>query len=210
MTKKRRSVLMSALTFMLCLALVAGGTYALFSDQVTLTTHLKAGELDITLERTNLVTKALDNSTGFLVDIIDEEDVDFSKPTVRNVFDLEETDKIVPGCSYDATMKITNNTDVAFAYWIEIIDRNYEDIILGDQLVVTIKADGYEKTVKVSEGMLVGNQSEPVAILAKGEYDNFNVVLKFLDLANNNAAQNQSLNFDIVVHAVQVVNAPNP
>ena len=209
MTKKRRSVLMSAVTFMLCLALVAGGTYALFSDQVTLTTHLKAGELDITLERTNLVTKALDNSTGFLVDIIDEEDVDFSKPTIRNVFDLEETDKIVPGCSYDATMKITNNTDVAFAYWIEIIDRNYEDIILGDQLVVTIKADGYEKTVKVSEGMLVGNQSEPVAILAKGEYDNFNVVLKFLDLANNNAAQNQSLNFDIVVHAVQVVNAPN-
>ena len=201
---------MSAVTFMLCLALVAGGTYALFSDQVTLTTHLKAGELDITLERTNLVTKALDNSTGFLADIIDEEDVDFSKPTVRNVFDLEETDKIVPGCSYDATMKITNNTDVAFAYWIEIIDRNYEDIILGDQLVVTIKADGYEKTVKVSEGMLVGNQSEPVAILAKGEYDNFNVVLKFLDLANNNAAQNQSLNFDIVVHAVQVVNAPNP
>lgn len=201
---------MSAVTFMLCLALVAGGTYALFSDQVTLTTHLKAGELDITLERTNLVTKALDNSTGFLVDIIDEEDVDFSKPTIRNVFDLEETDKIVPGCSYDASMKITNNTDVAFAYWIEIIDRNYEDIILGDQLVVTIKADGYEKTVKVSEGMLVGNQSEPVAILAKGEYDNFNVVLEFLNLANNNAAQNQSLNFDIVVHAVQVVNAPNP
>lgn len=209
MTKKRRSVLMSAVTFMLCLALVAGGTYALFSDQVTLTTHLKAGELDITLERTNLVTKALDNSTGFLVDIIDEEDVDFSKPTVRNVFDLEKTDKIVPGCSYDASMKITNNTDVAFAYWIEIIDRNYEDIVLGDQLVVTIKADGYEKTVKVSEGMIVGNQSEPVAILAKGEYDNFNVVLEFLDLANNNAAQNQSLNFDIVVHAVQVVDAPN-
>lgn len=209
MTKKRRSVLLSAVTFMLCLALVAGGTYALFSDQVTLTTHLKAGELDITLERTNLVTKALDNSTGFLVDIIDEEDVDFSKPTVRNVFDLEETDKIVPGCSYDASMKITNNTDVAFAYWIEIIDRNYEDIVLGDQLVVTIKADGYEKTVKVSEGMIVGNQSEPVAILAKGEYDNFNVVLEFLDLANNNAAQNQSLNFDIVVHAVQVVDAPN-
>jgi len=63
-TTKKRSVLLSVMTLVLCLALVAGGTYALFSDQVTLTNHLEAGTLDITLTRTKLVTKSLDNETS--------------------------------------------------------------------------------------------------------------------------------------------------
>ena len=206
--KKKRSVLMSALTLLLCLALVAGGTYALFSDQVTLSTHLQAGTLNITLMRTHLVSKELDNKTGFLVKMENEEDVNFSNPTTRNVFDLDEFDKIVPGCSYDATMKITNDTDVAFAYWIEVINRNYEDIILGDQLKVTVKTEEYKKDAYVSYGMYIGSEKAPVGILAKGQSDEFNVILEFLDLANNNAAKGQNLNFDIVVHAVQVVDEP--
>ena len=209
MTKKRRSVLMSAVTFMLCLALVAGGTYALFSDQVTLTTHLQAGTMDITLERINLENSELDPITGFLAVHVDPETVDFSKPNAKNVFDIVDNDLIVPGCSYDATMRITNNTDVAFSYWIEIIDRNNADIVLGDQLAVTVKADNYKETVKVSQGMFIGNEAKPVGVLAKGQSADFNVVLEFLNLNNNNAAMGQNLNFDIVVHAVQVVNGPN-
>lgn len=201
---------MSAVTFMLCLALVAGGTYALFSDQVTLTTHLKAGTMDITLERTNLVTTALDGKTGFLVEEEDGELVDFSNPNDRNVFDLEENDKIVPGCSYDASMKITNNTDVAFAYWIEIVNRSSEELVLGDQVVVKVVREGYTAVVKINEGLSIGSQAKPIGVLAKTDFDEFNVVLEFLDLTTNNAAQNQSIDFDIVVHAVQVVDVPAP
>lgn len=209
MTKKRRSVLMSAMTFMLCLALVAGGTYALFSDQVTLTTHLKAGTLDITLKRVNLVTTSLDNQTGFLVEQTSSEVVDFSKPNDRNVFDLEDGDKIVPGCSYHAALELTNNTDVAFAYWIEIVNRSSEDLALADQLKISVKVgDGDQTSEILSEGLMVGSQSKPIGILAKTDSADFVVGLEFLDLIINNSAKSQSLNFDVVVHAVQVVEAP--
>ena len=209
MIKKRRSVLMSLVTFMLCLALVAGGTYALFSDQVTLTTHLKAGTLDITLERTNLVARTLNSETGFLGYVSNSEIVDFSKPTDRNVFDIDYTDKIVPGCAYHATLKLTNNTDVAFMYWVEIINRADKDLALADQLKVSVKVGEGEKTSEIlSDGLNVGSQAKPIGILAKSEAESFVVSLEFLDLAVNNAAKNQSLDFDVIVHAVQVVDAP--
>ena len=209
MIKKRRSVLMSLVTFMLCLALVAGGTYALFSDQVTLTTHLKAGTLDITLERTNLVARTLNSETGFLGYVSNSEIVDFSKPTDRNVFDIDYTDKIVPGCAYHATLKLTNNTDVAFMYWVEIVNRADKDLALADQLKVSVKVGEGEKTSEIlSDGLNVGSQAKPIGILAKSEAESFVVSLEFLDLAVNNAAKNQSLDFDVIVHAVQVVDAP--
>ena len=209
MIKKRRIVLMSLVTFMLCLALVAGGTYALFSDQVTLTTHLKAGTLDITLERTNLVARTLNSETGFLGYVSNSEIVDFSKPTDRNVFDIDYTDKIVPGCAYHATLKLTNNTDVAFMYWVEIVNRADKDLALADQLKVSVKVGEGEKTSEIlSDGLNVGSQAKPIGILAKSEAESFVVSLEFLDLAVNNAAKNQSLDFDVIVHAVQVVDAP--
>ena len=211
MTKRKRSVLLSFTTMMLCLALVVGGSYALFSDQVALTTHLKAGTLDITLERTNLVTKALDRKTGFLTNAESDELVNFSRPNDRNVFDIESTDKIVPGCHYTATMKITNNTDVAFAYWVQVINKATGEITpaLAEQLKVTVTAkDGTVIEGTVIDGLQVGSATDPINVLAIGDYESFDVSLEFLDLENNNLAKNQSLNFDIVVHAVQVTDAP--
>ena len=211
MTKRKRSVLLSFTTMMLCLALVVGGSYALFSDQVALTTHLKAGTLDITLERTHLVTRSLDRTTGFLTDGENDEIVDFSRPNSRNVFDLENTDKIVPGCSYTATLRITNNTDVAFRYWVMVINRETGEVMpeLAEQLRVSvITKDGRVLEGKVSEGLQVGTAEDPLNIMAKGDSESFDITLKFLDLETNNAAKSQSLNFDIVVYALQETDAP--
>lgn len=211
MTRRKRSVLLSFVTLMLCLALVVGGSYALFSDQVTLTTHLKAGTLDITLQRTNLVSRMLDYSTGFLVDRENPEIVDFSGPTERNVFDLGLADKIVPGCAYKATMKITNNTDVAFAYWIQVVSRTGDAEDLADQLLVTVTTkDGISVAGLVDEGFVVGTSTAPISVMAKNGSESFEVSLEFLDLPNNNSAKSQTLNFDIVVHAVQVLENPQP
>lgn len=209
MTRKRRSVLMSVMTVMLCLTLIAGGTYALFSDQVTLTTHLKAGTLDITLHRVNLKTLVLDNDTGYLTDKTSTEIVDFSRPTNRNVFDIDSNHKIVPGCTYDATLKLTNSTDVAFLYWVEIINRDLSGVDLADQLRVSVKVGEGDKVSEIlSDGLSVGSASNPIGVLAKTDSASFVVGLEFLDLPNNNSAKGQSLNFDVVVHAVQVTEAP--
>lgn len=215
MTTKKRSVLLSVMTLVLCLALVAGGTYALFSDQVTMTNHLEAGTLDITLTRTNLVTESLDDETGFLVEATSTEVVDFSNPTTRNVFDIDGDELIVPSCSYTATMSIANNSDVAFGYWLEIVFSDEANLELADQLQVTVTTvDGTTETEWLDEVLsesagLLGSAEAPMGILAKTKSAPFTISVEFIsDDDVNNDAQAQGLDFDLVVHAVQVTDAP--
>jgi len=212
-TTKKRSILLSILTLMLCLALVAVGTYALFSDQVTLENHLQAGTLDVTLTRTSLKTKTLDDTTGFLVDNpVNDEDVDFSKPTTRNVFDLETGDLIVPQSSYLAEMKIENNSDVAFKYWIEVVLKDSTDPAFAEQLDVKVTTEKMPQgtSATLSAGLKVGSEQTPIGTLAKGTSQTFTISVTFVDDNNvNNDAMNDELNFDIVVHAVQETEDPN-
>ena len=213
MTKKKRSVLMAVLTCVLCLALAAGGTYALFSDRVTLTNHLEAGTLNITLTRTYLSTTSLNKDTGFLVKTESPDDVSFTDPTGKNIFDITDETLIVPGCSYFAEMKISNKSDVAFGYWLEIIYDNTPYVALADQLNVKIvTADGktVEKRLDQLNG-IIGGENNPIGTLAKGGEALFTVSVEFLDLENhvNNDAKGQQLSFDLVVHAVQVT-TPKP
>ena len=85
MSRRMRGVLLAAVLLMLCVSLIAGGTYALFTDKVILTNHLQAGNLNITLKRTNLTSKTLNAETGFLVSREYTEDVDFTEKTDKNV-----------------------------------------------------------------------------------------------------------------------------
>ena len=218
MTKKKRSVLLSVLTFVLCLALVAGGTYALFSDKVTLKNHLQAGTLDITLTRTNLTTTSLSPDTGFLVETENPKDIDFSEPADlndpnaenKNVFDITDKTLIVPGCTYTAEMQITNNSDVAFGYWLEIVFDDKADLALADQLNVTVTtASGTtEKALSAIAGT-IGTETAPLGVLAKTGSTLFTISVEFLDLKDgaNNAAKSQALDFDVIVHAVQIPTA---
>ncbi len=222
MTRKKRSVLMSVLTLLLCLALVASGTYALFSDQVTLKNHLVAGTLDITLIRTNLTTLSLDNNTGFLVKTENPKDIDFSKPANlndpdaenKNVFDMTENTLVVPGSMYSAEMQIQNNSDVAFGYWLEIVFDDTVDLTLAEQLKITVTTVDESKSISgmLSENAgLIGGDIDPIGVLAKSGAALFTITVEFCDLdySVNNNAKNTSFDFDVVVHAVQVTTAPS-
>lgn len=223
MTTKKRSVLLSVMTLVLCLALVAGGTYALFSDQVTLENHLEAGTLDITLTRTNLVTTSLNAATGFLVETENSKDIDFSKPwdpnhpelENENVFDIASGTLIVPGCKFSAEMQITNNSDVAFGYWLEIVFDDTVDLTLAEQLKITVTTvDGNKsisKMLNTSAG-LIGSETDPIGILAKTGSQLFTISVEFCDLDDsvNNNAMGKNFEFDVIVNAVQITTAPTP
>lgn len=209
-TNRKRSLLISGSVILLCISAIVGMTYALFSDTAQVTHILQAGDLDITLVRTNLVTKSLDNTTGFLTDAENDEIVDFSNSTTRNVFDFDGNTRIVPGCEYTAAMQVSNNSDVAFAYWVGIVCADAEDEqknALAEQLKVTVTTDT-ENDAFLSEGLVVGSSAQPIGILAKGASGEFTIKVEFLDLAENNAAKNQDLEFDLVVYAVQVTQNP--
>ena len=205
----------------LCLAVVVGMSWALFTDTQNVTNHLKAGDLKITLKRTELLKTTL-NSAGYLFtpDQPDKTVVDFTNPTGDNVFDIGSTEKIVPGTKFSAKMQIENNSDVAFGYWIEVVctdKTNGED--LAKQLKLTVNT-GEDDISTINDGLKIGSDKNFIDVLAIGENGTFTVTVEFVDddytfingvlTSTNDLAEREDLAFDLVVYAVQVTTEPTP
>ncbi len=217
-TNRKRTLLVSSSVILLCMTMIVGMTWALFTDTQNVTNHLKAGDLQITLKRTELIKTTL-NDAGYLVTSEPNTTVeDFTNPTDENVFGIETNEKIVPDSKFVAKMQIENNSDVAFGYWIEIVctDKTSGEN-LAKQLKVTVNT-GSDKSGFVGNGLTVKGENDGyVGELAVGGSGTFTVTVEFLDsmvadnnIDDNDLAQNESLNFDLVVHAVQVTTAPTP
>ena len=209
-TNRKRALLVSASVILLCMTIIVGMTWALFTDTQKVTNHLQAGDLSITLKRTEL-TKTTLNAQGKLVTSApDTTTKNFSNPTDENVFGIVEGEKIVPGTKYVAKMQIENNSDVAFGYWIEIVCTDKTDgADLAKQLKVTVNT-GSDASAFVNDGLTVGSSSNYVGELIIGATAEFTVTVEFLDsfvaennIDHNDLAQGENLSFDLVVHAVQ-------
>ena len=209
-TNRKRALLVSASVILLCMTIIVGMTWALFTDTQKVTNHLQAGDLSITLKRTEL-TKTTLNAQGKLVTSDpDTTTKNFSNPTDENVFGIVEGEKIVPGTKYVAKMQVENHSDVAFGYWIEIVctdKTNGADI--AKQLKVTVNT-GTDASASVNDGLTVGSSSNYVGELIIGATAEFTVTVEFLDsfvaennIDHNDLAQGENLSFDLVVHAVQ-------
>lgn len=204
MAKRTRKLLLAFLTIALCLCMIVGGTYALFTDTVTITNHLQAGTLDITLKRTSLTTMTLDER-GYLVQKKDTDLKDFSNPTsTDNIFGLTSGEKIVPGSYYSAEMIIENNSSVAFKYSIKVEVNALSDTNLLNQMKLTLVANGESKSQSLSEGTEIEAMQH---VLIRGSA-NFTVKIDFPDDSTiNNAAQDNEIQFDLIVTATQVTSA---
>ena len=224
-TNRKRALIVSGAVILLCMTIIAGTTWALFTDTQTVSNHLQAGDLEITLARTELTKRTL-NSVGKLVTSDpDTTRLDFSNPTDENVFGIVENEKIVPGTKYVAKMEIANKSDVAFGYWVKI-DCKDEDVAktLAEQLKIIIYTDkngdgaidttseGVDSTV--ATGLEVGSDKDYIGTLECGKAENFIVSVEFIDMgytykdgvltSTNDGAQTQSVEFDLIVYAIQV------
>jgi predicted ribosomally synthesized peptide with SipW-like signal peptide len=121
MAKRIRILVTAMATILICVALIAVGSYALFSDTTRVKTHLQAGDLDIKLWRIDLAGKGVD-SKGLFDDIIEVDDKDFTDPSTSNIFDADDK-FIVPGSEYVAEMMISRSasTNVAIGYWLDFV-----------------------------------------------------------------------------------------
>ena len=228
-TNRKKALLVSTAIILLCMTIIVGMTWALFTDTVTVSNHLQAGDLNITLERIKLETYSIDASTGYLASTTNNDVVNFSNSTDKNVFDLTSGAKIVPCSYYAATMKISNNTaavlsnaqksDVAYDYWVEIklnvtglTDEEIEELKLDEQLMITVTSEklAEPQSKLLSEGLTVGGPTAPIGTLTLGDSDDFTVKMEFVNGVSNNAAKMQQLTFDLIVHAVQRTTAPTP
>ena len=214
----RRVALATAAIVLAALVLIAG-SYALFTDTITVSHHLQAGKLEATLTRKTLVGNQIDPN-GYLTDYEGEKNVDFSGTTEKNVFDLEET-LIVPCMYREATMELSNGGDVAFSYWVEIVltsPTSAKDVALSEQLLVSVATEnagaGMSLTDKPIQNdgkkITIGSQENPIGVVELSTTQTFSVKVEFKDYGNamdnvNNNAKNGELQFDMIVYAVQVV-----
>ena len=237
MTVKKRNVFLTVMTLMLCLTLIAGGTYALFTDRTELKTHLVAGTLEVDLVRTKLSATYLDGTTGYLTgpSVLHDEEVSFKEATTLGILDIpaDPTDPnaqpitssvMAPGCSYTVDMEIRGTADnsVAFGYWIQI-DYQGTANAFAKQVMVTITPEGGTPITKVASDLseTLGSEDDLFGPVAKNGVAKFTLTITFCDdstfdsdstTANddltNNDAKTQEFEFDIVVHAVQATEAP--
>ena len=236
-TNRKRALLISSSVILLCMTIIVGMTWALFTDTQTVSNHLKAGDLQITLKRTELTKTTLDDKGYLVTQPTDTNSVNFTDPTDENIFGLtmengEVTEKIVPGSKFVATMQIENNSDAAFKYWARI-DCKDEDVAkkLAEQLIIIVytdkngdgvidtEGDDAEKHESViANGLEIGDDVNYIGLLEKTGMEKFIVSVEFDDYgytyqdgvitSANDAAQNQDVEFDLVVFAVQVTTEP--
>lgn len=208
MNKKYRSLVFAGVALLLTATTAAVATYALFTDQKQLTNHLEAGDLKIGLKRTNLEWKLLDDD-GYLQLGSDDTVIDFTSATNSNLFGLSEA-KIVPQSYVEATLSIENKGSVAFGYWINIFNTDSESNALLSQLEVTVTDGSGNKLndgqTSLVSGINVGSEASPIGEIAKTDSAKvIKVKVEFKDLEDNNDAMDQTVNFDMVLHAVQSV-----
>ena len=150
MSNKKRILITSFSVIILCLCILVGVSYSLFTDSEQVTNHLKSGELDITLERTNLEYVTL-NEQGYLEVKENTEVIDFTNTTEENIFGLDQEELMAPGSYYIATLKLNNNGSVAFDYSFEIVLSEVANDF-ANQLKVYVDGD--------TEGKVLGEIAE--------------------------------------------------
>ena len=213
--RRPKAIIMALVVIVLCMSLIVGGTFALFTDKVTLNNHLQAGTLKITLIRTAHSYKILDRDGYLATTAVSGEEVDAE--TLDNAFDLPANALIAPQSVLSATFKIQNKDTVAFSYSVSLVvkDSEGEEIdttdpellnALHEQLRVELTdLSGTHYLNESSEDLTVDGGS-PVTV---GQTATFTVTITFIDdTAINNLAQGQNAYFDIVVSATQVTDRP--
>lgn len=219
MAKVWRTAFLSLAVIVLAAAMIVAGTYALYTDNVTVKNHLQAGTLEAKLYRTQLTCQKLDEN-GYIVDGSKDESanpVDFTGETTQNVFGLEAGDLIAPACSYEAQMRLDNVGSVALGYWLEFKVIEGADTALAKQLTLTVTVEQTETEIALDTvgGIItVGANDNLLNRVTAGESTAFTVKVAFDDLGipeneqtGNNAAKAQTVSFDLIVHAVQATEA---
>lgn len=206
--KQRKAIVFACLSIVLCVATLIGGTLALFSSTSTVTSHLRAGKLQVTLERVGLTKYVYDDEAGAVAEkVYSEADayVDFTASTDKNVFDIGASEVVAPGYWYQAKMRLGKAAStVPFDYKVIIKLSGESDAEFAQQLSVSV--DGTDKGYL--SDYVVGEDGE--VVISSGRLDatntqkEFTVKLRFEPKDTNNSVMDSEVSFDLIVEATQV------
>ncbi|MBR2906584.1 MAG: hypothetical protein IKC26_00890 [Clostridia bacterium] len=222
MANRKRALLISCAIILLCLAIIAGMTYSLFTESFTVQNHLQAGDLDIQLTRTNLKYGIL-NADGYIEDFENKQSLELTNTNTAdlNVFGIDSKDiRIAPECYFEAAFEIDNIGEVAFNYSVDLV-LSGEATDLAKQLQVTITESDGDVVVKwlsdltAADGYYIAHVHE---MSVNDPAETFTVRIDFVDdvvynptvdlnagetFMDNDLAQTKTAKFDLIVSATQ-------
>ena len=155
------------------------------------------------LRRVYLTGNRLEN--GMMVEYADDTVIDFSNATDANLFGLSDSDFIVPGNKYTATMELENTGDITFDYWMEVRLVSGADLALAEQLKVTVQVGEHTASAPVNVGVPVGDDRNPIGKVLVDQTVTFTVSVEFIEHEDNNWAQDQRIVFDLYVYTIESV-----
>ena len=215
---KKRVLLTAAAIILLCITILVGATFGLFSDGVTVHNHLQAGDLEADLWRTYLECKSL-NEYGQFKLIKEDGDLDLSNTKLadKNIFGLDSTDiRLAPQSYVKADLEIRNYGNVAFDYKVKLVFTGDTTVAnnkaFAEQLMISVTHKGTTVIQDVSLDQFVNNGTYyelftgELLVDPNADYSTapFTVQVTFKDDNSvNNSAQAATATFDLIVEAVQ-------
>jgi hypothetical protein len=140
---------------------------------------------------------------GNMYDYHNPAQIDFSKPTQNNLFDLHDDVYIVPVVEFKASLLVSNLGTTPFGYYVNIVVSDDSSISLCEQLYVTITA-GDKRVSGTLADLYLGGENDFISIIESNGSSSFDIEIIFKDNGNNNAAMDKTVYFDLIVNAVQI------
>lgn len=157
-TIKRNVLLTAALTIMLCVSLIAGATFALFTSESKVNIAVTSGKVDVvaTVDESSVWTKDLNDA-----DYIEGEG-NMYEATVNFGNDGLTITEMVPGDAIKFNIAVENRSDVTIKYRTIIACESDDGFFAG--LKVTINGEEYIGETKVSNYEELNVGSEPIKV----------------------------------------------
>lgn len=215
---KKKIILSSIVTIALCLCLIAGSTFALFTSERNLNIAVQSGTVDIEAVLTDLTVYSFDKEDprqdGKTFELGGTAEINAEKDGL----DLQ---MMVPGDAVKVTIDITNNSDVAVQYKVRMIatdalapalkavatmgDPNVAADQGGRQDFVLEALDHDDPTQGLADADGI-KETTWQAVEQNGDIDDIEITVSFPNLMDHdiqNQFQNKSANVRFQIIAVQ-------
>ncbi len=203
--KGKKTLLLALSALCLCTLLAVGGTYALFTGEVTYNHVISAGKLTVAFDELSSKVYELDPNTGLMrTREITTTPIDLTQNT-----STVELNGFVPHSYYETKLEIGNEGTTAFNYKINyaVTATNEADQRLKEQIKVTLTdvtnasapVEVYKKTLSEAE-----IYDTDISYLTVNSAKQYTVRFEFVNNDSvNNAAQEGSIIIMIKLYATQ-------
>ena len=152
----KKIILSAALSIVMCLSLIAGATFALFTSETAINVAVTAGNVELVATVENI------SYTSTLNELVPESKAEFTPASDANPENIISLEYVVPGDVVTFDIRVQNLSDVTVSYRTAI--KMVSDTGLWDGLVVTIDNVTYDGTDITADWATLAPNSQDIIV----------------------------------------------